>query len=148
MNDGDAAKREANLGILKQAFERISTGRHAEVGPLVSEDIEFELPYGPGRKAIEVRGRDAFLALNASTWPAFRRFTLEITRTHEMLDPEAWIVEYRSDGEIIATGKPYVNRYIGVFGFRDGLIRAWREFHNPDVPAWAFAPDPPAPSAG
>jgi ketosteroid isomerase-like protein len=34
-----------------------------------------------------------------------------------------------------------VNRYIGVFGFRDGRICEWHEFHNPDVPAWAFAPE-------
>ena len=28
-----------------------------------------------------------------------------------------------------------------VFGFRDGEICEWHEFHNPDVPAEAFRPD-------
>jgi hypothetical protein len=36
--------------------------------------------------------------------------------------------------------EPCVNRYIGVFGFRDGRSCEWHEFHSPDVPARAFAP--------
>ena len=61
--------RERNLRTLKRAFEMLSTGRYAELGSLVSEDLYFELPYGPGRKALEVRGRDAFVGLNKKTWP-------------------------------------------------------------------------------
>jgi ketosteroid isomerase-like protein len=39
-----------------------------------------------------------------------------------------------------ATGKPYRNRYIGVFRFRGGRICAWREFHNPEITAIAMTP--------
>ena len=137
----DEAKRDANLRTVEKAFELISTGRSDEVGGLVTEDLYFELPYGPGRKAVEVRGRDAFLETNAQTWPNFKRFALEITDVHRLLDPDKLILEYRSDGEIISTGKPYLNRYVGIFGFRDGEICEWHEFHNPDVPAWSFTPD-------
>ena len=140
MGSDERARREAHRTVIEQIFDRISTGRYDEVGPLVAEDVYFELPYGPGRKPVEVRGRERFLALNAQTWPAFRRFALTITQVHELLDPDRLILEYTSDGEIEATGKPYVNRYVGIFGFRDGLVCEWHEFHNPDVPAWAFAP--------
>ena len=141
MSADGAARRDKNRSILEEVFGMISTGRYADVGRLVSEDLYFELPYGPGRKALEVRGRSAFLALNEKTWPAFRRFELSITDVYPLLDPDKLIVEYRSDGEIIATGKPYLNRYIGIFGFRDGEICEWHEFHNPEVPAEAFRPD-------
>lgn len=137
----DEAKRDANLRTVEKAFELISTGRADEVGSLVTEDLYFELPYGPGRKPVETRGREAFLATNAQTWPHFKRFALEVTEVHRLLDPDKIILEYRSDGEIISTGKPYLNRYIGVFGFRDGQIREWHEFHNPEVPTEAFTPD-------
>jgi len=142
MSADGAAKRDTNRRAVEQAFAMISSGRYAEVGSVVTEDLYFELPYGPGRKAVEVRGRDQFLELNEKTWPAFRRFALEITDVHPMLDPDKLVVEYRSDGEIIATGKPYVNRYVGIFAFRNGEICEWHEFHNPDVPAEAFSPDP------
>lgn len=141
MSTDDVAIRDTNRALVEKAFGLISSGRYSEVGSVVSEDLYFELPYGPGAKAIEVRGRDAFLALNEKTWPAFSRFALSLTTVHPMLDPNKLIVEYRSDGEIVATGKPYLNRYIGVFGFRDGKIREWREFHNPEVPAEAFKPN-------
>ncbi len=141
MNTDNAAIRDKNRSIVEKAFGMISSGSYAQMGSLISEDLYFELPYGPGRKALEVRGRSAFLALNAKTWPAFRRFELSMTDVHSLLDPNKLIIEYRSDGEIIETGKPYRNRYIGIFGFRDGEICEWHEFHNPDVPAEAFKPD-------
>ena len=64
-----------------------------------------------------------------------------MTNVYPIVDPEKLIIEYRSNGEIVATGKPYLNRYVGIFGFRDGEICEWHEFHNPEVPAEAFKPD-------
>lgn len=141
MSSGQDVIRKRNLQTLERAFEMLSTRRYAELGSLVSEDLYFELPYGPGRKALEVRGRDAFVGLNAKTWPSFSRFKIAMTNVYPLVDPEKLIIEYRSDGEIIATGKPYLNRYVGIFGFRDGEICEWHEFHNPEVPAEAFRPD-------
>jgi uncharacterized protein len=138
--DQQTQTRNANRKVLEQVFGLISSKRAGETAPLLSEDLYFELPYGPGRKPVECRGRDNFVALNAKTWPAFTRFALEIVRVHELVDPQKLIVEYVSDGEVRSTGKPYVNRYIGVFGFRDGLICEWHEYHNPEVPTFAFTP--------
>jgi ketosteroid isomerase-like protein len=61
---------------------------------------------------------------------------------YELADPDLLIVEYQSDGLVRATGKPYRNRYIGVFRFRSGRICAWREFHNPEITAIAMRPSP------
>ena len=133
--------RNRNIERVRAVMECLSTGRYAEIGEHVTEDLLFELPYGPGAKPVVVEGREAFVGLNAKTWPGFSHFKQTIMQVHELVDPEKLIVEYESDGAIVATGKPYRNRYVGIFGFRDGLIREWHEFHNPDVPAEAFRPD-------
>ena len=138
---GDAARRDGNRKVVEQAFALLSQMRHRELGPLISDDIDFELPYGPGQKPLAIQGSARWLALNDATWPAFARFSLAITAVHELLDPDALIVEYRSDGQVRATGKPYRNRYLGIFRFRDGRICAWREFHNPEITARAMQPD-------
>ncbi len=137
----DSQKRSSNQKTVEAVFELMSSARSSEAGPYLAEDLYFELPYGPGAKAVEARGKSSFLEMNAKTWPAFRHFALNIIEIHEMLDPDKLILEYRSEGEIISTGKPYNNRYIGIFGFENGLIREWHEFHNPDVPAEAFKKD-------
>jgi len=137
----EAHQRATNKSTLAHIFSLISSKRADETGPFLTEDLYFELPYGPDRKPLESHGREAFLAMNAQTWPAFRHFALTITRFRDLVDPAMLIAEYTSEGEIISTGKAYENRYIGVFGFRDGLVREWHEYHNPEVPAYAFRAD-------
>jgi uncharacterized protein len=137
----DAERRATNRATVEKAFQILSAMRHRELAPLITEDIDFELPYGPGQKALAVRGSAKWLALNDATWPAFSRFAIGATRFHDLADPDALIVEYASDGQVRATGKPYLNRYIGVFRFRDGRICEWREFHNPEIAAIAMTPD-------
>ena len=36
-------------------------------------------------------------------------------------------------GVFAGNGATYQNRYIMVFGFRDGQIVLWREFYNPEI---------------
>ena len=66
-----------------------------------------------------------FAAIQEPTFSQFSRFKLELTEVHAMLDPDELIAEYTSDGEVTATGKAYLNRYIGVFRFKDGSL--WDE---------------------
>ena len=136
----DSERRSGNRATVEKAFGLLSQQRHKEIAELITDDIDFELPYGPGQKALAVRGSERWIALNDATWPAFARFSLAITNVYELADPDMLVVEYQSDGEVRATKKPYRNRYIGVFRFRNGRICAWREFHNPEITAIAMTP--------
>jgi Ketosteroid isomerase-related protein len=136
----ESERRSGNRATVEKAFGLLSQQRHKEIAELITDDIDFELPYGPGQKALAVRGSDRWIALNDATWPAFTRFSLAITNVYELADPDMLVVEYQSDGEVRATKKPYRNRYIGVFRFRGGRICAWREFHNPEITAIAMTP--------
>ena len=136
----ESERRSGNRATVEKAFGLLSQQRHKEIAELITDDIDFELPYGPGQKPLAVRGSDRWMALNDATWPLFARFSLAITHVYEPADPDLLVVEYQSDGEVRATRKPYRNRYIGVFRFRGGRICAWREFHNPEITAIAMTP--------
>jgi ketosteroid isomerase-like protein len=133
----DGAKREANEALVRKIAGHISAGELTEMIDLMHEDLVFELPYGGDLMPAPVN-KQFFAAIQEPTFSQFSRFKLELTEFHAMLDPDELIAEYTSDGEVTATGKAYLNRYIGVFRFKDGKVAAWREFHNPDVVTESF----------
>lgn len=135
--------RDANLQRFNSVVEKMSTGRSLETVDDITDDFEFELPYGPGRRAMQVGGKTAWKEMNAATWPMFENdhIVLNVTRIHEMRSPDMLIAEYLSEGKVKHTGKPYLNRYIGILEFRDGLISRWTEFHNPEITAESMRVD-------
>jgi hypothetical protein len=80
-----------------------------------------------------VRGRAAVVDLFASILgPMFERFTIAPDEIFLGADPDIAVVTYTSDAVVKHNGKPYRNRYVGIFRFRNGEIVAWREYHNPE----------------
>jgi ketosteroid isomerase-like protein len=41
------------------------------------------------------------------------------------------VLEYSSEGKVVATGQPYSNRYISVLVIKDRKITAWRDYLDP-----------------
>jgi ketosteroid isomerase-like protein len=41
------------------------------------------------------------------------------------------VLEYASEGRVVATGHPYSNRYISVLTLREGEVVHWRDYLNP-----------------
>ena len=128
--------RQHNLDIVRRAFAGIAAGSAEQM--LVdnyTDDMVLELPYASPPSTIETKATAlkyltvAFGAL---------RFSLEITDVHECVDPDLLVLEYISEGTVLATGKQYANRYIGVYWFRDGRIARVREFYNPVISAEAM----------
>jgi ketosteroid isomerase-like protein len=123
----DATRRRENLETIRRAFTGIGNADADEMLANYTDDLVLELPYGTppfvleGRETIRTYLKAAFEALN---------FRLDITEVHECLDPDKLVVEYVSEGRVVATGKTYANTYIGVYWFRDGAIRKVREFYD------------------
>ena len=113
-------------------MELISTGRSDEVVGLLTDDFTFELPYGPVGMPPSF-DKASYAGMQSATFKLFSSFALEPIEMHHMLDPDELVAEYRSDATVAASGEPYRNRYIGVFTFRDGKVRSWKEFHNPEA---------------
>ncbi len=66
---------------------------------------------------------------------ALGAYALELTidEVHPGFDPDRLVVEFSGTGTHRPTATPYANRYIAVFGFRDGRICLQREYYNPAV---------------
>jgi ketosteroid isomerase-like protein len=126
-------RRASNRAVVEGVIATISAGRFEQLAEFVSDDLVFELPYGPDFMPNPIEGRETWNQMQLMTFKLFRSFTLELVEVHECLDPDKLIAEYRSNAIVARNDNAYLNRYIGVFRFRDGKICAWREFHNPEA---------------
>ncbi len=128
--------RQRNLDIVRRAFAGIAAGSAEQM--LVdnyTDDLVLELPYASPPTTIETKATALKYLTGAFT---MLRFSLEITDVHECVDPDLLVLEYTSEGTVLATGKQYANRYIGVYWFREGRIAHVREFYNPVISAEAM----------
>ncbi len=134
MTDDEArARRAANHATLVAIIDAITRGAYDDLATMVTDDLVFELPYGPSFMPNPVRGRDAWMKMSTQTFAMFSSFTQHLDEVHELVDPDVLVAEYHSDAVVARNGNAYRNRYIGVLRFRDGVVCAWREFHNPEA---------------
>lgn len=133
----EAAKHEATVHEL---FQRMSSRDFEGAVALLADDVEFDLAFAPEFFEMPVRGRDAMHALITNVIGAmFDPFRLEVTTTYPGADGSTLVAEYVSDAIVKSNGRPYVNRYIGIFRFGDGGITFWREYHNTEVATAAIS---------
>ncbi len=126
-------RRAANRATLTAIMEAITQGTFGDLESMVTEDLVFELPYGPSFMPNPVVGRAAWMAMSTQTFALFSSFVQHMDEVYELVDPDVLIAEYHSDAVVTHNGNAYRNRYIGVLRFRDGLVCGWKEFHNPDA---------------
>jgi uncharacterized protein len=131
MDDDD--KRAANRQVVSTVLDTVSAGKFEQLVDYVTDDLVFELPYGPDFMPNPIEGRDAWNQMQLMTFKLFSSFALALVEVHDCVDPDELIAEYRSDAVVARNGNAYRNRYIGVFRFREGKISHWREFHNPEA---------------
>ena len=129
----DDQRRAANRARFSTVLETVSAGRFEDLGESMTDDLVFELPYGPDFIPNPIEGLEAWNQMQLMTFALFSSFHLELLEFHDCLDPDELIAEDRSEAKVIRNGNDYRNRYIGVLRFRDGKISHWREFHNPQA---------------
>lgn len=129
--------REATVRAL---FERLSGRDFDGVVELLHDDVEFDLAYAPDFLEMPVRGRAAMHELLTNFIGAmFDPFRIEATATYPGEDGDTVVAEYRSDAVVTHNHRPYLNRYVGIFRFRDDRIMFWREYHNPEAATAAMS---------
>lgn len=107
----------------------------------LAPDVVMELPYAPPPLPRRYDGLSAVLGFQRKTAPLFERFAIEIERVHAVAPGPATVViaEYRSEGTVAKTGRPYRNRYVTVFELDPSdRIRRWREYYDPAAVRAAF----------
>ena len=130
------AHRDRNLATVVRAFEGIAAGSAEQMLANYTEDLVLELPYAPA--PVRLEGKGVVLPYLVRAFTIFR-FTLTIISAHTLGDGDGLVLEYTSDGHVLATGRPYRNAYVGLYWFRDGAISQVREYYNPVVSAAALA---------
>jgi hypothetical protein len=63
-------------------------------------------------------------------------------RTHGPPSTSTVVLEYSSEGRVVATGYPYGNRYISVVTIKDRKVTQWRDYLDP-LRAFAALDDRP-----
>jgi len=128
---------------MTQFLELMVQGDVARWLSLWSDDAVFEYPFAPPGYPPEVRGIEA-ITKHFQSFPEFVRFFEFVdVQMHAQPDPEMLITEFACRGEMVADGRPYNQRYIGVLHMTGGKISHYRDYWNPLVVLDAF----PAPEA-
>jgi len=126
MSDQD--RRARNLAAVQGAVEAINAGDAAGQMTHYTDDLVLEFPFADPPKRLEGKA-----VIEPYLTTALGLFTLDlrVVEVHETTDLDELIVEAAATGTYTPNGAPYENRYVIVYGFRDGLICRQREYYNP-----------------
>jgi ketosteroid isomerase-like protein len=103
------------------------------IARLLHDDLVIECPFpaffqGPMRRGgAQVAAGFAFIPM------VFSRFELIVDEAYDCPGQDVAVLEMHSEGVFAAGGAPYQNRYVMIFGFREGKIVLWRECFDPDA---------------
>lgn len=98
---------------------------------MLAEDVVFEYVITVPRYPRRVEGRQAV----AELYRPYGR-SLELERCHNLAvhhDTVSGVVvlEYASEGRVVADGRPYANRYVSVLTIAERQITRWRDYLDP-----------------
>lgn len=113
----------------------------AAFADLWAEDAVQEIPFPPEIDGFEPvwQGKEKILVYYNKAIPGRRDHVFHIHHIHRTEDPDCLIVEASAHSVVVATGRPYDQRYVFVFRLRDGKIALNREHVNPLAFMKAFA---------
>lgn len=143
---------DSRLTLVRRLFAAISARDVERVGALLDDDVEMRMPFQPRGWPDGARGRAGVLAFWRLAEQNFAPFVLTVDEWWPFEDTPGLAVRYSSRATVIGTGRPYHNRYVGIFQLADGRLARWTEFHDPVVLAEALrapaGPEHPYGSAG
>jgi ketosteroid isomerase-like protein len=107
---------------------------------LLTEDVVQDNPYMPDLAGSPDRfeGRDRLEFHLKTVLSKRRNHIFSIISVHEASDSDTVIVEAAGDSEVPETGRPYNQRYVVFFTFRNDRICHLKEYFNPLVFQKAF----------
>ena len=124
----DQDRRARNLAAVHGAVAAINAGDDAGQMTHYTDDLVLEFPFADPPKRLESK---AVVEPYLTTALGLFTLDLQVVEIHETTDPDELIVEAAATGTYTPNGAPYENRYVIVYGFRDGLICRQREYYNP-----------------
>ena len=115
--------------IIEEALAGLADGAH--FFDLLAEDVVFDF-------IITVPGYPRHVVGRAAVAELYRRYgdALTLNRcfdlaVHHDRETGTIVLEYASEGQVLATGAAYRNHYISVLTITDRKVRRWRDYLDP-----------------
>jgi ketosteroid isomerase-like protein len=137
----DAELRRANVALIQRYLDAWSVLDIDAIEASLHPEVELELGFAAPGVQDRVSGKAdvmAFMRQVPSVVAPMNFFAIEISTLE---DPAELFASYRGDSRVLATRKPYRNRYVTRARVEDGLIRRYAEFSDPLIFIEAFKAD-------
>jgi ketosteroid isomerase-like protein len=134
----EAELRRANVAVIERYLQAWSVLDIDAIEAALHPEVELELGYAAPGVQDTVNGRASvmeFMRIVPTVVAPMNFFAIEISTLE---DPAELFATYRGDSRVLATDKPYRNRYLTRARVEDGLIRRYAEFSDPLVFMEAF----------
>jgi len=130
--------RRANVAVIQRYLDAWSMLDIDVIEAALHPDVELELGYAAPGVPPTVSGKASvmeFMRNVPSVVAPMNFFAIEISTLE---DPAELFASYRGNSRVLATDKPYRNRYVTRARVENGLIRRYAEFSDPLIFMEAF----------
>ena len=126
--DEGARQREQNQQVLIRLFAHLNAREYEAALELFADDLLWEMPFAP--PALHAPFNRARFGKLLRSFPLVfsRGLTFDDLKFTPMFDPDQFLLDYRGEAVMAATGQPYRNTYVGIFELSGGRI-----IHTPRV---------------
>jgi uncharacterized protein len=115
--------------IIEQGLQGLADGdRFFE---LLADDVVFDFVITVPDYPRSVVGRDNLIELYRGYGSTFFLDRCHDLRVHRSDSTSSVVLEYGSQGKVVATGYPYSNRYVSVITLKDRKVSHWRDYLDP-----------------
>jgi ketosteroid isomerase-like protein len=115
--------------VIERGLAEFVDGEH--FFDVLADDVVFDfiitVPDYPRR----IVGRDSLVELYRGYGSVFFLDRCYDLRVHHSPSTSTVVLEYSSEGRVVATGYPYGNRYISVVTIKDRKVTQWRDYLDP-----------------
>jgi ketosteroid isomerase-like protein len=115
--------------IIEKGLQGLVDGDH--FFDLLADDVVFDFVITVPDYPRHVVGRDNLMELYRGYGATFFLDRCYDLRVHHADATATVVLEYASEGKVVATGYPYGNRYISVVTLKDRKVSAWRDYLDP-----------------
>ncbi len=115
--------------IVEQGLQGLADGDH--FFDLLAEDVVFDFVITVPGYPRHVVGRDNLVELYRGYGSTFFLDRCHDLRVHRSDATSSVVLEYASQGRVVATGHPYSNRYVSVITLTDRKVSHWRDHLDP-----------------
>jgi ketosteroid isomerase-like protein len=117
------------FSIIEQGLEGLADGDH--FFELLADDVVFDFVITVPDYPRRVVGRETLIELYRGYGSTFFLDRCHDLRVHRSDSTSSVVLEYASQGKVVATGYPYSNRYISVITLKDRKVSHWRDYLDP-----------------